>query len=161
MPVKYTQEPSYGIMDALRLVLLFHDGEQWTPAKRAEWLMIAGTTEATTKVMCDHVRSALEIGARMLEPVGADDDAFFRVFAFEAGRTLSEADAKYIEAVLGDYNDELGERQNEWERVRAETLREVGGDELLNAVITKDSILSGELVARALTKYRDALPKKN
>jgi hypothetical protein len=54
-------EPSYAVADALRLVLLFHTGGDWTAERRAEWLRITGSTEATTKVLCDHVRSALAL----------------------------------------------------------------------------------------------------
>lgn len=52
------QEPSYDVLDALKLVPLFYT-IHWTPEKKAEWLRITGSTEATTKVMCDHVRSAI------------------------------------------------------------------------------------------------------
>lgn len=54
-------DPSYDVIDALRLVPLFYTID-WTPEKKAEWLRITGTTEATTKVMCDHIRSAIDIG---------------------------------------------------------------------------------------------------
>jgi hypothetical protein len=57
----YESEPSYAVADALRLVLLFHDGGEWNTEKRLEWLRITGTREATTKVMCDHVRSMLAL----------------------------------------------------------------------------------------------------
>jgi hypothetical protein len=56
----YTGEPSYSITDALKLPILFYTID-WTPEKKAEWLRITGTSEATTKVMCDHLRSALAI----------------------------------------------------------------------------------------------------
>lgn len=52
------------VVVALKLPLLFHGGGIWDDEKRAEWLRITGTTEATTKVMCEHLRSVLE----MLEP---------------------------------------------------------------------------------------------
>lgn len=58
--VNYEYEPSYEVKDALRLVLLFH-AIDWTAERRAEWLRITGTKEATTKVLCDYVRSCLEI----------------------------------------------------------------------------------------------------
>jgi len=51
-------EPSYSTQDALSLVLLFYTID-WTPEKRAEWKRITGTHEATTRVMCDHIRSVL------------------------------------------------------------------------------------------------------
>ncbi len=56
---KYDGEPCYDLEDAVKLVLLFHSGGIWDNDKRAEWLRITGSTEATTKVMCDHLRSAL------------------------------------------------------------------------------------------------------
>lgn len=57
----YTGEPSYDLLDAIRLPLLFHAGGDWNKERRAEWLRITGTAEATTKVMCDHLRSALAV----------------------------------------------------------------------------------------------------
>lgn len=57
---RYTGEPSEDVRDALKLVLLFYTID-WTPEKKAEWLRITGTTEATTKVMCDHIRSWLAV----------------------------------------------------------------------------------------------------
>lgn len=47
------------VRDALRLPLLFHHGGPWTPEDRAEWIRITGVDEATTKVMCDHIRATL------------------------------------------------------------------------------------------------------
>lgn len=47
------------LCDALRLVLLFHDGGPWTEERSAEWARITGGREATTRVLCDHVRSVL------------------------------------------------------------------------------------------------------
>jgi hypothetical protein len=51
--------PNYSFPDAIRLVLLWHAGGPWDDARRAEWLRITGRTEATTKVMCDHLRGVL------------------------------------------------------------------------------------------------------
>ena len=44
--------------DALKLVLLFYTSG-WTAEDQAEWLRITGCTEATTKVLCNHVRTVL------------------------------------------------------------------------------------------------------
>lgn len=52
------QEGTLDPRDALNLVLLFYTID-WTPEKRAEWLRITGCTEASTKVMCDHIRAVL------------------------------------------------------------------------------------------------------
>lgn len=56
---KYTGEGTLDPQDALRLVLLFHNAAQWSLEERDEWLRITGTTEASTKVMCDHIRAVL------------------------------------------------------------------------------------------------------
>jgi hypothetical protein len=58
---RYTSEPSTVLGDALRLVLLFHAGGPWDAERQREWLRITGTTEATTKVLCDHIRAALAL----------------------------------------------------------------------------------------------------
>ena len=45
--------------DALKAVLLFHSGGEWDSLRRAEWAALTGSSEATTKVLCDTVRAAL------------------------------------------------------------------------------------------------------
>ena len=57
---QYPEEPSYEVRDALSLVLLFYTID-WTPEKKAEWFRITGSHEASTKVMCDHIRSCLAV----------------------------------------------------------------------------------------------------
>jgi len=44
---------------ALQLVLLFHQGV-WDDKNKKMWSKITGGKEATTRVMCDFVREALE-----------------------------------------------------------------------------------------------------
>jgi hypothetical protein len=56
--VNYEAEPSYEVADALRAVLIFHSGGDWRK-RQAEWLRMTGTREATTRVLCDHVRTIL------------------------------------------------------------------------------------------------------
>ena len=41
----------------LELPLLFHSGGGWTDAMRKRWEEITAIPEATTKVMCDAIRS--------------------------------------------------------------------------------------------------------
>lgn len=43
--------------DVMRLPILFHQGGEWTKEHQAEWLWITGTTEATSRVMCDTIRA--------------------------------------------------------------------------------------------------------
>lgn len=44
---------------ALTLVLRFHSGAPWTEEDSHRWRAVTGTDEATTKVLCDHIRKAL------------------------------------------------------------------------------------------------------
>lgn len=41
----------------LRAVLLFHSGGIWDEEKAASWKLFTGSEEATTKNMCDAIRS--------------------------------------------------------------------------------------------------------
>jgi len=45
---------------ALEAVLLFYSQPPWDTVKRERWLEITGTDEATTKVLCDHIRKILD-----------------------------------------------------------------------------------------------------
>jgi hypothetical protein len=44
---------------ALRLVLDFHGAGHWDETRRHRWQVATGTDEATTRVMCDHIRQVL------------------------------------------------------------------------------------------------------
>ena len=45
---------------ALEAVLLFHSGGPWNDAKNQRWRLLTGHDEATTRVLCDTAREALE-----------------------------------------------------------------------------------------------------
>lgn len=49
------------LREALALPLMFHAGGKWDEEQRAEWYRLAGTYDATTKVMCDTIRAALAL----------------------------------------------------------------------------------------------------
>ena len=49
---------------ALEAVLLFHGGGLWDEKKASIWQYLTGTREATTVVLCDTVRAALNFEAR-------------------------------------------------------------------------------------------------
>ena len=56
----YTKEnENQQLRDALRLPLLFHKGGEWKAEDKELWFDITKSTEATTKVMCDHIRKVL------------------------------------------------------------------------------------------------------
>ena len=45
---------------ACRMVLLFYNAGYWTKANADEWANVTGETDATTRVLCDTVRRALD-----------------------------------------------------------------------------------------------------
>lgn len=48
--------------DVTRAVLLFHASPSWGPEQRQEWAEVTGEEEATTRILCDLARRALERG---------------------------------------------------------------------------------------------------
>lgn len=52
-----------GILEA---VLLFHDGGQWDDGKAQRWrLLTDGAKDATTKTLCDRIRTVLRLAGRL------------------------------------------------------------------------------------------------
>lgn len=146
----YTKEPRWGVMESLRLVLLYHEGVPWTPGRRAEWLEIAGTEEIHSKALCDHVRASVAMGARCPEKEGADNCAGQRLYGLRAGHTLTADDERDIQTILGELNDEMTQATDAFYRIRMETIREIGGQELVEAIEAKDKALRDRLVANAM-----------
>jgi len=58
------------ITAALEAVLLFQSDTPWTTHKMNRWLALTGTTDATTKVLCDTVRTALQAHKKHQEGQG-------------------------------------------------------------------------------------------
>lgn len=44
---------------ALEATLLFHSGQPWDKEKSSKWFQLTKSYEATTKVLCDHIRKVL------------------------------------------------------------------------------------------------------
>lgn len=87
------------------------------------------------------------------------DDPYFRLYAFGIGRVLSEQDVADIQQVLKDYNDEMEAHIDVHQLVRIETLREIGGSELIAAVEAKDEAIVRAAVAKALARFEAAFPQ--
>ena len=51
------------MLKACKATLLFHSGKAWDDPSRESWFNLTQSTEATTKVLCDFVRDAIEKGA--------------------------------------------------------------------------------------------------
>lgn len=56
--IVHLTEHAKWLEEALELPLLFH-GLGWSPEDAARWKEITGQREATTKVMCNHIRAAI------------------------------------------------------------------------------------------------------
>lgn len=48
------------LREAVEACLLFHDAAEWDAGKRLAWHRLTGSSEATTKVLCDTARAALK-----------------------------------------------------------------------------------------------------
>lgn len=53
------EEQNAKLLAALEIPLLFHSSEPWTAERCNQWDILTGSTEATTKVMCDAIRAAI------------------------------------------------------------------------------------------------------
>lgn len=154
---------SWTFHDALRAVLLFHDGGPWTEAKKKEWRRITGGDVATTAALCDHVRWIVGGGGTFGSHPAHGDDAsgHERVYMLNTvGHVLTEQDVADIAELLDDHNEQIGEAASDFHRGGLEALRRIGGDQLVNAVETRDEIKTSEIVDRAMSKVRADLAAK-
>lgn len=145
----YDTSPTYGMRNALRLVLMFYQPGQWDQDRRDEWRRLTGTNEATTKVLCDHVRSALAVGA------WGDAGEGERLYGLTAGHILTERDIEDIQNLTADHNDEIGIQSQNFHMGRIRAFHEVGGQELADKMIAKDDAEIASAVERAMAKFRD------
>lgn len=80
-------------------------------------------------------------------------DAYWRLYEFTTGRVLSDADVADIQQVLNDYNDEIGSQVEHYSNARDQVLREIGGEELLQAANKADTAQGKLACERALKHY--------
>ena len=91
---------------------------------------------------------------------GDDMGSYQRVYEFATvGHTLTENDVRDIEATLAEYNDEIGNQADKAMVIRMQAIRDIGGDELVDAMSKYDEARSKASVQRALAKYREAVDK--
>lgn len=76
-----------------------------------------------------------------------------RLHGMKAGHLLSEADAHDLEVVLQDWNDEMGDSANSYHDGYLAALRDIGGDELVNA----QNRVQESLVARGVRQLKKKL----
>lgn len=150
----YDSDPTYGMRNALRLVLLFYQVGAWDQDRRDEWHRLTGTSEATTKVLCDHVRSALAING------WGDAGEGERLWGLSAGHVLSERDVEDIKNVISDHNDEIGISAQNFHQGRIAAFYAVGGQALVDKMLAKDGAMIDEAVRRAMAKWDDLTAKR-
>jgi hypothetical protein len=144
----YDTEPTYGMRNALRLVLLFHAGGEWDQGRRDEWKRLTGTSEATTKVLCDHIRSALMIGA------AGDAGEWFRIYELVPGHVLTERDVEDVKNLLADLRDEETAVEA-FHHGRLDGLFEAGGQAAVDRALAADAKMTDDAVRNAVERYKD------
>lgn len=77
-----------------------------------------------------------------------------RLSFLSAGHVLTESEARDLTNLLDDWNDEIGNSANVYHDGRLAGIREVGGEELVAAVVALDEARRDELVNRAMAKFR-------
>jgi hypothetical protein len=83
----------------------------------------------------------------------ADDSPYFRVYAWQEGRTLSKADIEDLCAVLREYGEELESNVNIWHETHQQVLREIGGEEFAAAYNTMAQAQITESITKAMARY--------
>lgn len=78
---------------------------------------------------------------------------YFRVYAWQSGRVLTDADISDLQKVLADYNDEIGDATNAYHQAREQVLREIGGDDLVKAAAESDQWQSAVALSRAFEHF--------
>lgn len=78
---------------------------------------------------------------------------YFRVYAWQAGRILTDADIAGLQKVLADYNAGTGDATNAYHQAREQVLREIGGDELVKAAAESDQWQSAVALSRAFEHF--------
>ena len=84
------------------------------------------------------------------------DDAYFRVYMFRPGQELSISDVADIQTVLHQHNETLGELTNAHHEGRMDAFREIGGQELVDAVEAAQAARIDAHVQKALARIRAA-----
>ncbi len=77
-----------------------------------------------------------------------------RLYGLKAGHVLSEQDAKDLDNLLADHNEELGASGFSFEDGRLSALREIGGDELVAADEAARNAMADRLMARAMNQLK-------
>lgn len=78
---------------------------------------------------------------------------YFRVYAWAAGRVLTDADIADVQKVLADYNDEIWLATNAYHEARENVLREIGGEELVKAASEAIEWQSAVSLSRAFEHF--------
>jgi len=86
------------------------------------------------------------------------DDAYFRAYMFQPGRELSISDVADIQTVLSEHNETLGELTDIHHEARMAAFHEIGGRELVDAVVAKQAARVDAIVAKALARIRAETP---
>lgn len=152
-------ELSWTFQDAIRLVLLYHDGQPWGPQKCSEWKRITGVDVKVVdarRVMLEHLRGVLG-GAGAFAP-GSQCEHGDRLMSITVGQVVDQQMVDDVQALLADNNEMLSEERSEYVRGFDAALLEIGGTELADAhkadVVSDFERIAAKAAARALTMLK-------
>lgn len=114
--------------------------------------------EATAIIAIVHAAKLADLPMSYDSDKRDDIGAYFRLYSLTEGHVLTEQDILDLEAVLAELNDEIGNQADKAQHWREETLREIGGEDLVTAVAEKDRKRMDEAVEKALAKFRASRP---
>lgn len=89
------------------------------------------------------------------------DDPYFECLGWQEGRTLSAVDVERLKRVLDDHNDMIMEHVDQLERLRRHLLLEIGGMDLVKALVAKDQAEASRTCKRAIAKAYERINEIN
>jgi hypothetical protein len=110
--------------------------------------------EATALVAIVHAAKFTDLPMSYDAHLGDDIGSYFRLYELTQDHVLTAQDIHDIEAVLAEYNDEIGNQADKAHEIRLAAFREIGGEELVKAMQAKDSAEADRMVERAMARVR-------
>lgn len=150
----FDTEPTYGMRNALRVVLLFLN-KNWTADTYEEFRRITGHSLLTADLLRDHLRKCLELGCS-----GNCLSEGERLWGLSAGHVLTERDVEDIKHIINDHNDQIEEAADSFHLGRIDAWRRLGGQKLVDEMLAKEAVQTDEMVERAMERFRDRLGER-
>lgn len=115
---------------------------------------------AALKRRCD-VLDAVNIKKQDMKPLRVPEDMYFDMTQWEAGKVLTEEEAKGVRDLTQDFNDQIGEGADTFDQARKHIIFEIGGQELLDLFTSEDIAESERLWEKVKGKLDTARKEQN